>query len=64
MTEYAKVRQSAVYHVDASVWTLKEKGEIALPCAIQNEITEDLARNLSKKWDNDRSRRSKHAMYL
>ena len=46
LTEYAKVRQSTVYHADASVWTLKEKGEIALPCATQNEITEDLARNL------------------
>lgn len=46
LTEYAKVRQSAVYHADASVWTLKKKGEIALPCATQNEITENLARNL------------------
>ncbi|MBC9703819.1 MAG: NADP-specific glutamate dehydrogenase [Enterococcus sp.] len=46
LTEYAKVRKSAVYHADASVWTVKEKGEIALPCATQNEITEDLARNL------------------
>lgn len=46
LTEYAKVRKSAVYHADASVWTLKEKGEIALPCATQNEITEDLAHNL------------------
>ena len=43
LTEYANQRPSAVYHAGESVWTLKEKADIALPCATQNEIDESLA---------------------
>ncbi|XIM41484.1 NADP-specific glutamate dehydrogenase [Enterococcus faecium] len=43
LTEYANQRPSAIYHAGESVWTLKEKADIALPCATQNEIDESLA---------------------
>lgn len=36
LTEYAKVRPSAVYHEGRGVWTVK--CDIALPCATQNEL--------------------------
>ena len=43
LTEYANQRPSAIYHAGESVWTLKEKADIALPFSTQNEIDESLA---------------------
>lgn len=47
LTEYAKEREGAEYH-EGSVWKLKAKADIALPCATQNEIDEQEAKQLAE----------------
>ncbi len=44
LTEYAKARPKAQYHEGKGVWTVK--CDIALPCATQNELLLDDAKNL------------------
>ena len=44
LTEYAAARSSAVYHEGRGVWVTK--CDIALPCATQNELTLEDAKNL------------------
>lgn len=44
LTEYAANRPSAVYHEGRGVWTVKT--DVALPCATQNELTLDDAKQL------------------
>ena len=44
LTEYAAARSSAVYHKGRGVWVTK--CDIALPCATQNELTLEDAKNL------------------
>ncbi len=44
LTEYASARKSAEYHEGKGVWTIK--CDIALPCATQNELNLDDAKNL------------------
>ena len=44
LTEYAKLRPSAVYHEGKGVWTVK--CDVALPCATQNELNLDDAKTL------------------
>ena len=44
LTEYAKARKSAEYHEGRGVWAIK--CDIALPCATQNELLLDDAKNL------------------
>ena len=46
LSEYAKVRPSAQYHTDGSVWSVK--CHVALPCATQNELHLEDAWNLVK----------------
>ena len=46
LSEYAKVRPSAQYHTDGSVWSVK--CHVALPCATQNELHLQDAWNLVK----------------
>jgi glutamate dehydrogenase (NADP+) len=46
LTAYAEQRPSAEYHEGESVWSLSEKGDIALPCATQNEIDEEAAKRM------------------
>lgn len=40
LTEYAKVRPSAEYFADQSIWSHQVAADIALPCATQNEISQ------------------------
>ncbi|WP_159722488.1 NADP-specific glutamate dehydrogenase [Enterococcus sp. CSURQ0835] len=47
LTEYAKEREGAEYH-EGSVWKLKAQADIALPCATQNEIDEQEAKQLAE----------------
>lgn len=44
LTEYAANRPSAVYHEGRGVWTVKT--DVALPCATQNELNLDDAKQL------------------
>lgn len=44
LTEYAANRPSAVYHEGRGVWTVK--ADVALPCATQNELNLDDAKQL------------------
>ena len=44
LTEYAAARKSAEYHEGKGVWSVK--GDVALPCATQNELTLDDAKTL------------------
>lgn len=44
LTEYAARRESAQYHVGRGVWSVK--ADVALPCATQNELNLDDAKNL------------------
>lgn len=44
LTEYAANRPSAVYHEGSGVWTVKT--DVALPCATQNELNLDDAKQL------------------
>ena len=44
LTEYASARKSAEYHEGKGVWTIK--CDLALPCATQNELNLDDAKNL------------------
>lgn len=44
LTEYADARKSAEYHEGKGVWTVK--GDIALPCATQNELHLEDAKTL------------------
>lgn len=44
LTEYAARRESAQYHEDRGVWSVK--ADVALPCATQNELDLDDAKNL------------------
>lgn len=44
LTAYAEARKSAEYHEGKGVWTVK--ADIALPCATQNELLLDDAKNL------------------
>nr|MCR5485843.1 NADP-specific glutamate dehydrogenase [Clostridiales bacterium] len=46
LTEYKKYRPSSVYHEGRGVWSVKT--DIALPCATQNELTLDDAKELVK----------------
>lgn len=46
LTEYAKARPSAVYHEGRGVWGIK--ADIALPCATQNELFIEDAKELVK----------------
>lgn len=46
LAAYAEQRPSAEYHEGETVWTLSEKGDIALPCATQNEIDEEAAKHM------------------
>lgn len=43
---YLEVRPNAVFYPNQSVWELDFKYDIALPCATQNEIPENLAEKL------------------
>ena len=45
LTEYAKARPNAVYHEGKGVWSVK--CDVALPCATQNEISEESAKLLA-----------------
>lgn len=44
LTEYAARRESAQYHEGRGVWSVK--ADVALPCATQNELNLDDAKNL------------------
>lgn len=44
LTEYAARRESAQYHEGRGVWSVK--ADVALPCATQNELNLDNAKNL------------------
>ena len=44
LTEYAKARPNAVYHEGKGVWSTK--CDVALPCATQNELTLEDAKQL------------------
>lgn len=44
LTEYAARRESAQYHEGRGVWSVK--ADVALPCATQNELSLDDAKNL------------------
>ena len=44
LTEYAARRESAQYHEGRAVWSVK--ADVALPCATQNELNLDDAKNL------------------
>ena len=44
LTEYAARRESAQYHEGCGVWSVK--ADVALPCATQNELDLDDAKNL------------------
>jgi len=44
LTEYAKARKSATYHEGRGVWSIK--CDVALPCATQNELLLDDAKQL------------------
>lgn len=44
LTEYATRRESAQYHEGRGVWSVK--ADVALPCATQNELNLDDAKNL------------------
>lgn len=44
LTVYAQEKDTSSYH-EGSVWTYEGAYDIALPCATQNEITADLAKN-------------------
>ncbi|MBQ9511672.1 MAG: NADP-specific glutamate dehydrogenase [Lachnospiraceae bacterium] len=46
LTEYAAARKSAEYHEGKGVWTVK--CDVALPCATQNELNLDDAKELVK----------------
>lgn len=46
LTAYASARPSATYVEAASVWTYKGNADIALPCATQNEIQLEHAKQL------------------
>jgi len=46
ISEYAKVREKAIYTEEGSIWRIK--CDIALPCATQNELTEEDAACLIK----------------
>ena len=46
LTEYAKARPNSVYHEGRGVWTVK--CDVALPCATQNELFIDDAKELVK----------------
>ncbi|WP_438761662.1 NADP-specific glutamate dehydrogenase [Enterococcus sp. AZ194] len=46
LTAYAEKRPSAEYFAGQSVWALDKPVEIALPCATQNEINAEHAKNL------------------
>ena len=44
LTEYARLRSGSVYHSDGSVWSVP--CGVALPCATQNELVSEDAKNL------------------
>lgn len=44
LTEYAAARHSAIYHEGRGVWSVK--CDVALPCATQNELTAEDAKQL------------------
>lgn len=46
LTAYADKRPQATYVADDSVWHLKAEYELAFPCATQNEIDLDAAKNI------------------
>ena len=46
VSEYAEQYSSAVFHANARPWDVLEKVDVALPCATQNELNEDNARDL------------------
>lgn len=46
ISTYVETKPNATYFAGESVWTYADKYDIALPCATQNEITEELAKNL------------------
>ncbi len=48
LEDYLKDHKDAEYHKDKSVWLIEEKYDIALPCATQNEIDEELAHKIVK----------------
>ncbi|KAF1297473.1 glutamate dehydrogenase [Enterococcus sp. JM4C] len=48
LTAYAEKRPSAEYFAGESVWSLDKPVDIALPCATQNEVSGEQAKNLVK----------------
>lgn len=48
ISEYLTYKPTAVYEENHSIWELSTAVDIALPCATQNEINLELAKNLAK----------------